>query len=240
MSKPNRAIVTGGGTGIGAAVTRAMLEAGYEVVVAGLDAPDWSASGLQFEHLDLLDLDATRAFAQRCVAEGGVTHLVHNAGFILPNLLEEAKAEDLLTLTTVHAAAALVLAQAVVPAMKERGFGRIIFTSSRAALGVRTRTAYSYSKAGIHGMMRTWALELGEFGITVNTVAPGPILTDNFWSIVEKDGPLQQKIADGLPVKRIGLPEDVARAIMFFADPANSFVTGQTLFVCGGASIGSA
>lgn len=239
MDIRNRAIVTGGGSGIGAAVSRLMLDAGYEVVAVGLDAPDWEAPGFSFEKLDLLDLNATRAFAERCAAERPVTHFVHNAGFILPNLLEEAKPEDLVTLTTIHAGSALVFAQALVPGMKERGFGRIIFNSSRASLGVRTRTAYSYSKAGIHGMMRTWALELGAFGITVNTVAPGPILTENFWGIVEKDGPVQRQIAESLPVKRIGLPEDVARAILFFADPLNGYVTGQTLFVCGGASIGS-
>jgi NAD(P)-dependent dehydrogenase (short-subunit alcohol dehydrogenase family) len=239
MDFAKRAIVTGGGTGIGAAVSRLMLAQGYEVVAVGLDEPDWSEHGFSFERLDLLDLDATRAFAERTASEKPVTHFVHNAGFILPNLLESARPEDLVKLTTIHAGAALVFAQALTPGMKERHFGRIIFNSSRASLGARTRTAYSYSKAGIHGMMRTWALELGEFGITVNTVAPGPILTDNFWGIVEKDGPVQQQIANSLPVKRIGLPDDVARAILFFADPLNGYVTGQTLFVCGGASIGS-
>jgi len=239
MGFSKRAIVTGGGTGIGAAVSRLMLAQGYEVVAVGLDEPDWSEEGFSFERLDLLDLDATRTFAERTAADKPVTHFVHNAGFILPNLLESAKPEDLVKLTTIHAGSALVFAQALTPGMKERRFGRIIFNSSRASLGARTRTAYSYSKAGIHGMMRTWALELGEFGITVNTVAPGPILTDNFWGIVEKDGPLQKQIADGLPVRRIGLPDDVARAILFFADPLNGYVTGQTLFVCGGASIGS-
>lgn len=233
------AIVTGGGTGIGAAIARRMLAEGYRVIAVGLDAPDWEAPGLSFVKLDLLDLAATRDFAEQCAEEHAITHLVHNAGFILPNLLDKAQPEDLLSLTTIHAGSALVMAQAVTPGMKARGFGRIVFNSSRAALGAKTRTAYSYSKAGIHGMVRTWALELGEFGITVNSVAPGPILTDNFWGIVEKDGPLQKQIAATLPVRRIGAPEDVARAVMFFADPENGYVTGQTLYVCGGASIAS-
>ena len=233
------AIVTGGGTGIGAAIARQMLAKDYRVIAVGLDAPDWAAPGLSFVKLDLLDLTATREFAEQCAKEQSITHLVHNAGFILPNLLENAEPEDLVSLTTIHAGSALVMAKALTPGMKARGFGRIVFNSSRAALGAKTRTAYSYSKAGIHGMVRTWALELGEFGITVNSVAPGPILTDNFWGIVEKDGELQQQIARSLPVKRIGLPEDVARAVMFFADPDNGYVTGQTLYVCGGASIAS-
>lgn len=239
MSDANVAVITGGGTGIGAAISRLMIDQGYRVIAIGLDAPDWEAPGFSFEKVDLLDLDATRAFAERCAQDHAVTHLVHNAGFILPNLLDDVKPEDLLTLTTIHGAAALVLVQAFVGGMKERGFGRIVFNSSRAALGAKTRTAYSYSKAGIHGMVRTWALELGEFGITVNTVAPGPVLTDNFWGIIEKDGPLQQQIANTLPVRRIGRPDDVARAVMFFSDPLNGYVTGQTLYVCGGASIAS-
>ena len=239
MSDANVAVITGGGTGIGAAISRLMLDQGYRVIAIGLDAPDWEAPGFSFEKVDLLDLDATRAFAERCARDHVVTHLVHNAGFILPNLLDDVKPEDLLTLTTIHGAAALVLVQAFVGGMKARGFGRIVFNSSRAALGAKTRTAYSYSKAGIHGMVRTWALELGEFGITVNTVAPGPVLTDNFWGIIEKDGPLQQQIANTLPVRRIGRPDDVARAVMFFSDPLNGYVTGQTLYVCGGASIAS-
>jgi NAD(P)-dependent dehydrogenase (short-subunit alcohol dehydrogenase family) len=103
---------------------------------------------------------------------------------------------------------------------------------------VPTRTAYSATKAAIHGMARTWALELGPEGITVNVVAPGPILTDNFWSIVPKSSEREQRIADQLPVRRLGTVADVSRAVMFFAAPEAGFVTGQVLFVCGGGSLG--
>ena len=88
-------------------------------------------------------------------------------------------------------------------------------------------------------MARTWALELAPHGITVNVVAPGPILTKNFWGIVEKDSPQQDALAKRIPVGRIGEVGDVTRAFLFFCDPENSFVTGQTLYVCGGASVGS-
>ena len=88
-------------------------------------------------------------------------------------------------------------------------------------------------------MARTWALELAKYGITVNVVAPGPILTDNFWGIIDKDSPEQEALANRIPVGRIGEADDVTRAFTFFCDPKNSFVTGQTLYVCGGASIGS-
>ena len=88
-------------------------------------------------------------------------------------------------------------------------------------------------------MARTWALELAGQGITVNVVAPGPVLTDNFWGIIEKGSERQQKLASSIPVGRIGEVGDVSRAMMFFLDPENSFVTGQTLYVCGGASVGT-
>ena len=89
------------------------------------------------------------------------------------------------------------------------------------------------------GMARTWALELAPHGITVNVVAPGPILTDNFWGIIPKGSDRETELARRIPVGRLGTVEDVTNAFLFFCDPANSFVTGQTLYVCGGASIGT-
>jgi NAD(P)-dependent dehydrogenase (short-subunit alcohol dehydrogenase family) len=89
------------------------------------------------------------------------------------------------------------------------------------------------------GMARTWALELAQHGVTVNVVAPGPVETDNFHSIVPRGSPQVEKIAQAIPVKRLGQPGDVARAVMFFADRDAGFVTGQVLYVCGGTSVGS-
>jgi NAD(P)-dependent dehydrogenase (short-subunit alcohol dehydrogenase family) len=124
--------------------------------------------------------------------------------------------------------------------MRAMGFGRIVLISSRAALGLATRTAYSATKAGMIGMARTWALELAPDGITVNVVAPGPIReTEMFHDVVPADSPREEALAAAIPVKRLGAPDDVAQAVMFFAGPASSFITGQTLFVCGGSSIGS-
>jgi NAD(P)-dependent dehydrogenase (short-subunit alcohol dehydrogenase family) len=123
--------------------------------------------------------------------------------------------------------------------MKEQGFGRIVIIGSRAMLGLETRTSYSATKAAQIGLVRTWAMELGQHGITVNAVAPGPIVTDMFTEVVPEDSDKAGQIADGLPVKRLGRPDDVARAVMFLVSPDNGFVTGQCLFVCGGASLGS-
>ena len=232
-------LITGGGSGIGEATSKLMLDNGYKVFSVGLHIPTWTHDHFQAIELDLLDDSVTRQYAERLVEEQDITHFVHNAGVILPNLLENMAIDDLTTLTKLHASSAAIFMQAFLPKMRAGNFGRIIFNSSRASLGMETRTAYSYSKAGIIGMARSWALEFAPHGITVNTVAPGPILTDNFWDLVEKGGPEQEKIAAKLPVRRIGRPDDVARAILFFADPDNSYVTGQTLYVCGGASIAS-
>ena len=177
--------------------------------------------------------------ATQIAVEHAVTHLIHNAGVIWPKRVEDATPEDIAGLAQLHLGSALTLLQAFLPGMKEGRFGRVMFNSSRAALGAVTRTAYGASKAGMIGMARTWALELAPHGITVNVVAPGPILTDNFWGIVEKDSEQQRDLAKRIPVGRLGEVGDVTRAFLFFCDPQNGFVTGQTLYVCGGASIGS-
>jgi NAD(P)-dependent dehydrogenase (short-subunit alcohol dehydrogenase family) len=124
--------------------------------------------------------------------------------------------------------------------MKQHKFGRIVLMSSRGALGLQTRTAYAATKAGMIGMARTWALELAADGITVNVIAPGPISgTDMFHAVVPKGSERENALAKAIPVQRLGRPDDVARAVMFFCDRANGFVTGQTLYVCGGSSVGS-
>ncbi|AUM75274.1 SDR family NAD(P)-dependent oxidoreductase [Paracoccus jeotgali] len=231
------AVITGGNKGIGADLAQAMLQRGWRVV--SLARHKGEAEGVEHVICDLLDPDAVAGTAAELAARHQVTHFVHNAGIILPNLIEDATPQDMQVLTQLHLGAALTLTQAFLPAMKAQRFGRVLFNASRAALGARTRTAYSASKAGMIGMARTWALELAEHGITVNVVAPGPILTDNFWGIVPKDSPQQQDLAQRIPVGRLGTVADVTRAFMFLADPEAGFITGQTLFVCGGASIGT-
>lgn len=232
------AVVTGGSSGIGAGLCEEMLELGYTVVSVARRRPEFAHERLYGFTADLTDVSETGQVAAEIANRFNVTHFIHNAGIILPNLIEEASVDNLQTLTQLHAGAALTFVQAFLPAMKQAGFGRIIFNSSRAALGAVTRTSYSYSKAGLHGMARTWALELGPHGITVNVVAPGPVLTDNFWGIIEKGSDREQKLAGNLPVRRLGTVEDVTKALLYFADPDNGYVTGQTLYVCGGASIG--
>ena len=165
--------------------------------------------------------------------------MVHNAGVIRAALLDEVKLSDLDALVDLHLGCAVQLVQAALPAMKARRFGRVVLLSSRAALGLPTRTAYAATKAGMLGMARTWALELAPEGITVNVVAPGPIRTDMFYDVVEKGSDRERQLAESIPVRRLGVADDVARAVSFFVDPDNGFVTGQVLYVCGGTSVGS-
>ena len=200
--------------------------------------PDYTHPHLSSVEVDLLDAEAVSQAAASIASQHQVTHLIHNAGVIWPNLIEDATPGDITGLAQLHLGSALSLLQAVLPNMKEQQFGRVLFNASRAALGAPTRTAYSASKAGMIGMARTWALELAPFGITVNVVAPGPVLTDNFWGIVPKGSEQETDLAARMPVRRLGTVDDVSNAFLFFVDPASGFITGQTLYVCGGASIG--
>ena len=239
MSGPNTAIVTGASGGIGRAIAEAMLEAGHHVVSLDRRKPDWSHAKLEPVLVDLFDPKATANAAKDVAARHAVSHVVHNAGIIRPNLIEQVTAEDIAALSQLHLGAALTLVQAALPGMKERHFGRVILIASRAALGAATRTAYSATKSGMFGMARTWALETAAHGITVNVVAPGPVESDMFYEVIPKDSPKVDQLARSIPVGRIGRPGDVARAVMFFASRDADFITGQSLYVCGGASIGS-
>jgi NAD(P)-dependent dehydrogenase (short-subunit alcohol dehydrogenase family) len=230
------ALVTGGSAGIGRAIVQRLLERGEEVISLDLQPTD-----LKVKHVkvDLTDADATRRVAEDVSKSHKITTVIHNAGVIRPALLPAVKLSDFNALVNLHLGAAITLAQAALPAMKEAGYGRVVLVSSRAVLGLATRTSYSATKAGMLGMARTWALELAPMGITVNVVAPGPIETDNFYSVIPRGSPQAERVAQAIPVKRLGQPDDVARAVLFFAGRDAGFVTGQVLYVCGGTSVGT-
>jgi 3-oxoacyl-[acyl-carrier protein] reductase len=202
------AIVSGGNTGIGAAIARGLLAEGYDVISLSRRKPDWSHPKLSSREVDLLDAAATRQAAAEIAAKVAITHVVHNAGAIRAKPLEEVADEDVGALAQLHFGAAIALTQAAL--------------------------------AGIIGMARTWALELAPFGITVNVVAPGPIGdTEMFESVMSPESERAKKLAQSIPLGRLGKSADVARAVSFFSSPDADFITGQTLYVCGGASIGS-
>ncbi len=240
MHEPGTALVTGTSTGIGRVICEHLLASGFEVLALARRPTDIAHPRLHSLSVDLADRAATALAARELAQRFVITTVVHNAGIIRPALLADVQLDDLDTLTELHLGSAITLVQAALPAMRAACFGRIVLLSSRGALGLATRSAYSATKAGMIGMARTWALELAPEGITVNVVAPGPIRgTEMFRDVVPAESERERKLAEAIPVKRLGTAEDVARAVDFFVEPGNSFVTGQVLYVCGGASVGS-
>ncbi|HEX9396858.1 MAG TPA: SDR family oxidoreductase [Burkholderiales bacterium] len=232
------ALVTGGSAGIGLAVVKSLLERGDEVISLDIQPAGVSHQNLHHMKVDLTKPDETEK-ASANLKSKKITTVIHNAGVIRPALLPDVKLEDFDALVNLHLKAAITLVQAALPAMKAEGYGRVVLVSSRAVLGLPTRTSYSATKAGMLGMARTWALELAPLGITVNVVAPGPVRTANFHSVIPEGSAQVEKVAQAIPVKRLGEPEDAARAVMFFAARDAGFITGQVLYVCGGTSVGT-
>lgn len=226
-----RVLVTGGASGIGAAIVEQQRSLGRDVVVI-----DKQPGGIQ---ADLADAAQVADALAEALAGGPIHRLVNNVGYIRVAALEELEIEDALRTYEINVVAAMRCAQALLPGMREAGFGRIVNIASRAALGKAGRSAYSGSKAGIIGVTRTWALELGQHGITVNAVSPGPIRTAMFDAANPAGDPRTQQIIDAIPVKRVGEPADIAGAVGFLLDEAG-FITGQNLNVCGGMTIGAA
>lgn len=231
-ANPERVLITGGANGIGAAIAKKCREAGYETVIldrAGDDAI----------HCDLSDPESTRAALEQALAGGPITRLVNNVGAVFANSLSDQTVEEFDNAVALNLRSAFLCAQALVPGMRGAGFGRIVNIASRAALGKELRTAYSATKAGLQGMTRTWALEEGKQGITVNAVAPGPIATELFMNANPAESERTKAIVNSIPVGRMGTPDDVAHAAAFLLSADAGFITGQTLYVCGGMTVGA-
>lgn len=232
-------LVTGASAGIGRAIAEMLLADGRTVINLDYVLPDWDHPRLVSFQADLTQAEQTREQARRITSEYAITALVNNAGATRPGTIDTASLEDLDYVVALHFQASLILIQAVLPSLRACGNGRILNMSSRAALGKPERVVYSATKAGLLGMTRTLAMELGGDGITVNAIGPGPIATELFRNSNPDGAPRTQKIIDSIIMKRLGTPEDVARAALFFLHPDNSFITGQTLYVCGGTTLGS-
>jgi NAD(P)-dependent dehydrogenase (short-subunit alcohol dehydrogenase family) len=237
MTPPEAAVVTGASSGLGETIAKDLVAKGHTVVTLQRTPPRFSHPHLHFRSIDLSDLEATRSLAADVAAEFPVRYLVNNAGANRPAALEHASIDDLLHVTAVTLGAAMLLIQAFVPGMRAAGFGRIVSISSRAILGKSQRMVYASAKAGLIGMTRTVAIEVGGDGITVNAVVPGPVETSLFTLGHPLGSVKRQTVIDSILVKRVGTPQDISRAVLFFLDREGGFTTGQALFVCGGTSV---
>jgi len=237
MVSSEAAVITGASSGIGESVAGGLLERGLTVVTLQRSAPRIKHPNLHFRPIDLSNLEATKSLAREVAAEFPVRYLVNNAGANRPALLEDATLDDFQYVTAMTLGAAMVLMQAFVPGMRAAKFGRIVSISSRAIMGKTYRTVYASAKAGLLGMARTVAIEVGGDGITVNVVVPGPVASDLFNNGHPEGSAKRQTVIDSVLVKRVGTPGDIARAVLFFLDRESGFITGQALYVCGGTSI---
>ncbi len=193
----------------------------------------------EFVAVDLADEAATAAALERALTGRTITRLVNNVGAVRPALLEEATLEDFDYLMALNVRSAIQCTRALAPGMRAAGFGRIVNVSSRAVRGKELRTNYAATKAALIGLTRTWALELGPDGITVNCICPGPTATELYVEANPPESPRTRGSLAAIPVGRIGTPEDMAHAIAFFLDEQSGFVSGQALMVCGGSSLGA-
>lgn len=242
------AFVTGAGRGIGAATALRMAEEGARVALADIDIEGCKQVAAQLELQGAEGLIVTcnvvdKAMVQDAMEQtvsrfGRLDILVNNAGVVRDNLLFKMSDEEWDLVINVHLKGAFLCSRAAQVYMVKQNYGRIISLSSVSALGNRGQANYSSAKAGLQGLTRTLAIELGPFGITVNAIGPGFIDTEMTRETSRRLGMDPEKrieeAAKIIPVRRVGQPRDVANVICFLASEEAGFVTGQTIYVAGG------
>jgi 3-oxoacyl-[acyl-carrier protein] reductase len=242
-------VVTGSARGIGAATARRFADEGASVAVLDLDrdAAAATAAGLGAEKAvgvacDVGDAASVEAAVAEVVAElGGLDILVNNAGVTRDNLLFKMSEDDWDAVMNVHLRGSFLMSREAQKHMVTAKYGKILNLSSVSALGNRGQANYSAAKMGLQGFTRTLAVELGPFGINVNAVAPGFIVTDMTDATARRVGvepeDYRKAAAELTPVRRVGYPEDIAATAAFLCSDEASFITGQTLYVDGGAKL---
>ena len=242
------AVVTGAARGIGAGTAQRLAADGFAVAVLDLKEGDCGATvdaitGAGGRALavgaDVSDADQVQAAVDKIAGElGGPAVLVNNAGVIRDNMLYKMTLDDWDTVLGIHLRGSFLMSKACQKYMVDQKFGRIVNLSSSSALGNRGQANYSAAKAGLQGFTKTLAIELGQFGITANAVAPGFIATDMTASTAARMGigfeDFQKAAASQIPVRRVGTPDDIAHVISFLVSEGAGFVSGQVIYVAGG------
>lgn len=231
-------LVTGATKGIGRALSTRLADAGHHVVgVARGRDPDFPGT---LASIDLNDSKASgEAFAE-LARRHSFDGVINNAGLARMHEVGEINLADVDDIMRVNLHPTIQTVQAILPTLREKGWGRIVNISSLTVVGIRRRSAYAASKAAINSLTRTWALELARTGITVNAVAPGPVETELFRENTPSGSEAEERFLSLIPMHRLGKPTEIAATIAFLLSEEASYITGQTIFVDGGGSIGTA
>jgi 3-oxoacyl-[acyl-carrier protein] reductase len=235
------ALITGGARGIGAAAAARFAEEGAKVAVTDLDFDDAQDGALQIR-CDVTKRDEVDAAVSQTTEQlGGLDILVTCAGIIRDNLIHKLSDDDWESVIATHLRGTYLACQAAQRKMVEQRSGKMVLISSTSALGNRGQTNYAAAKAGIQGMTKTLAIELGPFNVNVNCVAPGFVVTRMTAATAARVGvdfdQFQEIAKEQIPLRRVGQPEDIASVIAFLCSDDASFVSGQVIYVAGGPKV---